>query len=133
MGLEKYSEAVIELKAHAALLGWDSDGLELLSDCYWQLGKTLDAREAALRGLKDNPNSVNCLASMSIASSQAELLSTQTADLFAACLESEWGYEVSLDYLLDSEETEKAKTLFKVFQQAHPASELISYYKDQFE
>ncbi|MEN8662066.1 MAG: hypothetical protein ACN4GF_01055 [Lentimonas sp.] len=55
----------------------------------------------------------------------------ETAALFAASDNPEIGNDIPLDYLLDSDEEEKAKTLFTTIKKTHPDSELIGYYESE--
>lgn len=129
---ENYDEALEEFASHAKFLGWDSDTLELVADCYYYLEDYEKARAAAVRGLKDNPSSWACAASWA-ASSTTEQLQTESARVFGTASNLEELYESSLDYLLDLEESEKAKVLFSVFKKEVNESDLFDYYQEVFD
>ncbi|GHC48641.1 hypothetical protein [Roseibacillus persicicus] len=128
---ENYDEAIEEFASHAKLFGWDSDVLEMVSDCYYELGDMEHAREAALRGLKDNPLSWACAASLA-ASSNLMQIREEIPGIFKQGRDEEVFYESALDYLLDLEENEKAKVLYSVFQKAVGESDLFEYYDEVF-
>lgn len=130
MRLGRYEEALLEFHAHADYLGWDSDVLELVSDSHFWLGQMREAREAALRGLEDNPRSINCLASLAAASSPEEIQSDYTASLFAASGDAAWAYEVALDYTIEIDRLPQAKALFEHFKAEFPDDELLAYYTE---
>ncbi len=127
----RFDEGAAELGRHAETFGWDSDSLEMLSDCHFEAGRLDEARDAALRGLEDNPGSPRCLASLAAASSVEQLRDPATAELFAAGEDPESGYEVALDYLISLDKTEPAAVLFESLRNRHPDSELIPYYDEE--
>lgn len=127
----RFDESAAELGRHAETFGWDSDSLEMLSDCHFEAGRLDEARDAALRGLGDNPGSPRCLASLAAASSIEQLRDPATAELFAAGEDPESGYEVALDYLISLGKTEPAGVLFESLRSRHPDSELIPYYEEE--
>lgn len=128
---ENYDEAIEEFASHAKLFGWDSDVLEMVSDCYYELGNFEKAREAALRGLKDNPLSWACAASLAASSNEMQIRE-ELPGIFKQGRKEEEFYETALDYLLDLEENEKAKVLYAVFQKEVGESDLFEYYDEVF-
>ncbi|MEM1083610.1 MAG: hypothetical protein AAGI48_05770 [Verrucomicrobiota bacterium] len=127
MGLERYSEALVEFEKHSEVLGWDSDVLESVSDCHLHLGDTESARKAALQGLEDNPRSINCLASLVAASTPDQIRSEEVGKMFDESGQVEWAYEVAFDYLFALEQEEQAEVLFEVIKDKYPESELAEY------
>lgn len=128
---ESYKEAIDELESYAKFMGWDSDSLGLLADCYYFEGNIPKAREVALRGLADNPRASLCAATWALCSSVKELRA-EAAELFAQGAWKEQFYEDSLDYLIDMEEMDKAKVLFQIFREEVQESELFEYYQEIF-
>ncbi len=126
-----YDEAIEEFSTHANSLGWDSDVLELVSDCFFRIGDMKNAKEAALLGLKDNARAYLCAASLAASSSMSEII-TVVPEKFANTHEPEFAYEAALDYLLELEEFEKALMLFKSFKAHHGGSDLLEYYQESF-
>lgn len=128
---ESYVEALEEFATHAKTLGWDCDVLEMVSDCYFELNLLGKAREAALRGLADNPRSWACAASLAAASTEEELLA-DFPKIYQEGGKNEEFYELSLDYLLDLEQFEKASSFYASYQEQVKESDLFEYYDESF-
>lgn len=129
MGLEKYEEALSELTTHTETFGKDSDVQELIADCYLLIGKINESREAALEGLKDNPYSLNCMASLAVAS-DLDQIKKDWLPKVSSFLDHEQVYEISIDYAISLEYTEQSEFLISLLKENLPNSELIEYYEE---
>jgi Tfp pilus assembly protein PilF len=131
MGREEYSKALEEFAEHVKAMGEDSDILESVSDCHFQLGDMVMARAAAERALDDNASSLNCLASLAAASTQGQLADAATTARFEASGDPAAAYEMALDYLLSLDETEKARILYQTARKSFEDEELLEYYDEE--
>ena len=133
LALGRNQEALESFQKFTEKFGNDSDTLELVSDAHYGLGEFKKARQAALAGLTDNPNSANCLACLSVTMTAEEITTPEAIERFTKMKNSESAFEISLDYLIAEEKEDIALNLFKVFKKEHPESELKEYYKDLLE
>lgn len=128
MMMEKYSEALEEFNAQAELLGWNSDLLEMVSEAHLMTGDRASARDAALRGLEDNPAATNCVAWLAAASTVEEIRVGDFNAYFAATGDPEWAYELTMDLLLELGHDEQAQALLWRLRGDFPKSHLVDYY-----
>lgn len=131
MGRGNYEKALGEFVQHIEAMGEDSDILESVSDCHFHLGEMEKARAAAERALDDNPSALNCLPSFVAASSKEQLANKATEERFAASGNAAVAYELALDYLLELEETDKARSLYQLGRKNFDDQELIDYYDEE--
>lgn len=131
MQREEWNKAIEAFDKYVAILGADSDVLENVSDCHYKLGEFDMAREAALQGLDDNPNSMNCLACLAVASTPEQISDPKIAARFKASGDINTAYENALDYLLSVDELDKARALFAVGRSEIRDDEVIEYYEKE--
>jgi len=130
MNREEWRKALEAFERNIAIMGADSDILESVSDCHYQLGDMEAAREAALKGLDDNPRSVNCLACLLAASTPEQLAEPALAERFDASGDAAASYEVALDYLVSIEAMDKARALLAACRSELNDEKLIDYYEE---
>ena len=130
MQFEKYEEALDSFSKHAEILGWDSDVLESVSDCHYLLGNLKDARQAALDGLADNPSSLNCLCSLTVASSPEEIDSDQFRGLIDGCGDPAAGFELAFDHVIETALVPQAESMLGLMDDYLTDEDLISYYRE---
>lgn len=131
MNREKWREALDEFRKNNDILGADSDILESISDCHYELGDMKSAHDAALKGLEDNPRAMNLLACLVAASTLEQIAEPVLAVKFEASGDAETAYEGALDYLISLEELEKARALFAACRGRFDDAELIDYYETE--
>jgi tetratricopeptide (TPR) repeat protein len=131
LSARRYEDALSALQRYADQVGWDSDVLEAVSDAHLMLGNRELAREAALRGLADNPSAVHCLASLAAASEVDQIRQPSFREHFHRSGMADTGYEVALDYLLDLERLPQAHALFARFKEDFPDHPLLSFYTEE--
>ena len=129
--MERNQEALENFSKHIAKLGADSDVMELVSDSHLALENIEKAHEAALIGLKDNPFSMGCLASLAAATSPEKITEEQFVKRFLKIPNPEEAFEITLDYLLEDGHLTRARSLFGVFKEKFPSSDLIEYYEEE--
>jgi hypothetical protein len=127
---EQWREALAAFDQHIAAMGADCDILESVSDCHYHLGDMAAARAAALRGLDDNPQAVNCLASLVAASTPEQLGEPALGARFEASGDPATAYEAALDYLVSLEAWDKANALFAACRDRLGDPDLVEYYRD---
>ncbi len=130
MNREDWEEALASFEKHISIFGSDFDVLEAVSDCHYRLGHLELAREAALRGLDDNPQSVNCLASLVAASTPEQLGGAALAARFEASGNAAEAYETALDYLVSLDAMDHARVLFAACRGKFEDPELVEYYEE---
>ena len=130
MQLEKYHEALDSFARHAEILGWDSDVLESVSDCHYQLGNLQAARQAAKDGLADNPGSFNCLGCLAVASSPEEITAKEFRSFIHLCGDPATGFELAFDYVLDTGLLPQAEALLSLRDDFLADKDLKAYYQE---
>jgi hypothetical protein len=130
MNREEWRKALEAFGRNIAVMGADSDTLESVSDCHYHLGEMESARAAALKGLDDNPRSVNCLACLVAACTTEQLSDPALGARFEATGDAEAAYEAALDYLISLEAREKALALFTICR-SQLDEKLVGYYEEE--
>lgn len=130
MAREEWRLALGEFAKHIALMGSDSDILESVSECHYSLDEMALAKDAALKGLDDNPQSVSCLAWLVVTGTVDEMSDPGLAAKFHATGNAASAYEMTLDLLIFLEEIEKTKALFAITRSKLGNQELIDYYEE---
>lgn len=130
MLLGKYEEALDAFGKHAETFGWDSDVLEGVSDCHFQLGDMKSASQAALDGLADNPASINCLCSLAAASSPEVITSEKFRKFIDQCGDPPVGFELAFDYILDMELLPQAEAMLSIMTEYLDDGDLMDYYQE---
>lgn len=128
--LERYDEALEHFSRHAEILGWNPGLLEAVSEAHLLSGDRVAAREAALRGLEDNPAAIRCMAALAAASTVEEIRPLEFREVFAAASDVEWAYEMAMDYLLELGHEAEARALLWHLRGEFPKSYLVAYYID---
>jgi len=128
--LEKHAKALEGYSRHADKFGFDSDLYEMIADSQLALEEFEKAQESALAGLADNPASVGCLISLVAATPPTDFGDSNFTEKFVATSDPEGSYEAALDYLIDNEDTERARSLLVLLKKNHPISDLIEYYDE---
>ena len=129
--LKMHPEALDEFQNYTAKFGFDSDIYELIADSQLALEEFEQARQSALAGLKDNPAALGCLITLVAATPAAKIVDSEFTQKFSATSDSEGSYEGALDYLLNVEDSERAKALLILLKKSHPGSDLIEYYDEE--
>lgn len=130
MQLEKYGEALEQFGKHAAILGWDSDVLESVSDSHYLVGDLEKARQAALDGLSDNPRSINCLCCLAVASNPAQISGKEFRSHIDKCGDPAAGFEAVFDYTLDSGLLPQSASMLALMDGYLADEDLKSYYRE---
>lgn len=130
MAREEWRLALEEFTKHIAIMGNDADILESVSECHYALDEIAVAREAALKGLDDNPQSFSCLAWLAATSSAAQMSESNFDAKFQASGNAANAYELALDLLIYLEDLDQTKAFFALYRSKLDDQELVEYYDE---
>lgn len=130
MAREEWRMALDEFEKHIGIMGADSDILESVSECHYRLDDISAAREAALKGLEDNPQATSCLLWFAATSSAEQMNEPGFAAKFDAVDDPALVYENAMDLVLILEDAKQAKILFAYCRGKLVDDESVDYYEE---
>lgn len=130
MELGNYSKAFADIENYIKRFGSDRDILGYKSNALLQLGRAEEAREAAVAGMKVNPDSVTCVTNLIAAGSPEQVNDPLIVEFLSKKVRSEYAISDTLDKLIEMELFSHARAVLDLLKNENPDSTIPDHYSE---